>query len=182
MRAQNNPLELVLQLPKMLLGESIMTQSSESFAQTTLPRATISQSAFRGLLTGLVWLSLGLCVGASAAPPGTSDEIRDRIAPVGKLCRAGDECGSATAAAPSGPRDGKAVYDGFCFVCHATGVGGAPIYADSAAWTPRIDKGMDALWETMQNGLGAMPAKGTCINCSDEELRASLDYMIESVN
>lgn len=160
-----------------------LPQTSTFLAHTTPPRLAIRRPLQLGLLLrvllgGLLLASFSI----NAAPPGTASEIRDRIAPVGKLCRAGDECGAATAAAPTGPRDGKAVYDGFCFVCHASGVGGAPIYADGEAWAPRIDKGMDALWETMQNGLGAMPAKGTCVNCSDEELRASLDYMVEAVN
>jgi len=145
-----------------------------------LPSRGLFQLRF--LLSALLGSLLVASFSVNAAPPGTASEIRERIAPVGKLCRAGDECGAATATAPSGPRDGKAVYDGFCFVCHSSGVGGAPIFADSEAWAPRIDKGMDALWETMQNGLGAMPAKGTCVNCSDEELRASLDYMVEAVN
>ena len=138
-------------------------------------------ASLRALLGALAIALVGGSTGINAAPPGTADEIRARIAPVGKLCRAGDDCGAATAAAPTGPRDGKAVYDGFCFVCHATGVGGAPVFADHDAWAPRMEKGMDALWETMQNGLGAMPAKGTCVNCSEEELRASLNFMVDAI-
>ncbi len=122
-------------------------------------------------------LSIGGAVNAVA--PGTEDEIRERLAPVGQLCRAGDDCGVVAAAAPTGPRSGEEVYNSFCFACHATGVGGAPTLGDAAAWEPRLAKGPDALWGTMQNGLGAMPAKGTCVNCSDDELRASMNFMVD---
>jgi cytochrome c5 len=76
-------------------------------------------------------------------------------------------------------RDGQTVYKTACFACHDAGVAGAPKLGDKAAWAPRIAKGNDALYSTLQNGLNAMPPKGTCMNCSDDELKAVLDYMIE---
>jgi cytochrome c5 len=39
---------------------------------------------------------------------------------------------------------------------------------------------MDTLWDHTLNGLNAMPAKGTCMNCSDEELRAAMEHMVEA--
>ena len=117
---------------------------------------------------------------ADAVPPGTDDDIRERLSPFGSLCRAGDDCGSAAAVADTGPLSGEAVYNQFCFACHATGASDAPIYADADAWSPRIAKGMDALMTSTLNGIGMMPPKGTCMNCSDEELQAAVDYMVES--
>jgi len=76
-------------------------------------------------------------------------------------------------------RDGQTIYKSACFACHDAGVAGAPKLGDKAAWAPRIAKGNDALYSTLQNGLNAMPPKGTCMNCSDDELKAVLDYMIE---
>ena len=76
-------------------------------------------------------------------------------------------------------RDGQTIYKTACFTCHDAGVAGAPKLGDKAAWAPRIAKGNEALYSTLQNGLNAMPPKGTCMNCSDDELRAVLDYMIE---
>ncbi|MEM7218280.1 MAG: c-type cytochrome [Pseudomonadota bacterium] len=116
---------------------------------------------------------------ALAVPPGTDDEVRARLAPLGSLCRAGDDCGVAAVAA--GPRTGKDVYDTACFACHTTGVGDAPVLGDASTWAPRVGKGMDALWGSLLNGIGAMPAKGTCMDCSDDELRAVLDYMLADV-
>jgi cytochrome c5 len=130
----------------------------------------------------VVILATVLVAGAATAlPPGTEDEIRTRLLAVGQLCRAGDDCGGgAAASASAGPRSGEEVYNQFCFACHATGVGGAPMVGDAAAWEPRIAKGMDALWGTMQNGLNAMPPMGTCMTCSEDELRASMNYLVDS--
>ena len=52
--------------------------------------------------------------------------------------------------------------------------------ADTEAWAPRIAKGMDTLMASTLNGLGMMPAKGTCMNCSDDELQAAVDYIVET--
>jgi cytochrome c5 len=41
-------------------------------------------------------------------------------------------------------------------------------------------KGMDELMNSTINGIGMMPAKGTCMNCSDDDLQAAVDYMVES--
>lgn len=115
---------------------------------------------------------------ALAIPPGTDAEIELRIAPFGAVCRQGDDCGSVAAAVATGPLSGQQVYDQFCFACHSSGVGGAPKFGDAAGWAERIDKGMDVLMASTLNGLNAMPAKGTCMNCSDDELTAAVDYML----
>ena len=124
-----------------------------------------------------ILLTLSLPLMAEPVPPGGDDEIRNRLAPFGSVCRAGEDCGAATAAASGGTLSGEAVYNQFCFACHATGVGGAPLFADAEAWEPRIAKGMDALMASTLNGVGAMPPKGTCMNCSDDELRAAVGHM-----
>jgi cytochrome c5 len=129
------------------------------------------------------WCVLGAALSvlafAHAVPPGTVDEIRERLKPFGQLCRAGEDCGEAPAAAvAAAARSGAEIYNQFCFACHATGVGGAPLFGDAEAWEPRVAQGMDLLWEHTVSGLNAMPPMGTCMNCSDEELRASLDYML----
>lgn len=76
---------------------------------------------------------------------------------------------------------GEAVYKKSCVSCHGTGAANAPKLADTAAWAPRIEKGMDALYASALNGVPgtAMMAKGTCGSCSEEELQAAVDYMVE---
>ena len=74
--------------------------------------------------------------------------------------------------------DGKQIYQQSCVACHSTGAAGAPKTGDKAAWSDRIAKGNDALFSTVKNGLNAMPPKGTCADCSDEELKAAIEYML----
>jgi len=75
---------------------------------------------------------------------------------------------------------GKEIYDTKCFTCHASGVAGAPKFGDKAAWEPRIATGMDSLLAVSIKGKGAMPPKGTCMDCSDEDLKAAIQYIIDN--
>jgi cytochrome c5 len=74
--------------------------------------------------------------------------------------------------------DGQKIYQKSCQACHATGAAGAPKLGDKDAWAPRITKGNDALLSSVTNGLKAMPPKGTCMSCSEDELRAAMEYMV----
>ncbi|XKH02476.1 c-type cytochrome [Marinobacter nauticus] len=129
----------------------------------------------------VVLLGFGLAAGTALA--SVEDEIRERIAPVGDVCLQGEDCGSAApapaASASSGPRSGQAVYDAACSSCHAAGVAGAPVVGDAGAWGPRIDKGMETLTNHALNGFNAMPARGACADCSDEEIVNAIEYMVE---
>ncbi|MGB5474324.1 MAG: c-type cytochrome [Gammaproteobacteria bacterium] len=73
---------------------------------------------------------------------------------------------------------GEKIYQSSCHACHAAGVAGAPKLGDKAAWAPRIAKGNDALLSSVKNGLNAMPPKGACMSCSDDDLRSAVDYMV----
>lgn len=78
-------------------------------------------------------------------------------------------------------RSGEEVYNAVCHVCHEQGVAGAPKLDDKDAWAPRIATGMDALLATVHNGKGAMPPKGTCMDCTEAEFKATVEYMISKV-
>jgi len=68
-------------------------------------------------------------------------------------------------------------YNKSCIVCHASGAAGAPKTGDVAAWAPRMEKGMDALVAAVNNGMNAMPPKGMCFDCSNEEYAAMIIFM-----
>lgn len=75
--------------------------------------------------------------------------------------------------------DGEAIYNRACMACHMTGAAGAPIKGDADAWAPRLEQGMETLYEHSINGFQAMPAKGGQVNLSDEEVKAAVDFMLE---
>ncbi len=75
--------------------------------------------------------------------------------------------------------DGEKIYQGSCQACHAAGVAGAPKIGDKDAWAPRIAKGNDALLSSVKNGFNAMPPKGACMSCTDEELQAAIAFLVE---
>ncbi|HET9679120.1 MAG TPA: c-type cytochrome, partial [Gammaproteobacteria bacterium] len=81
---------------------------------------------------------------------------------------------AAEPAAADKPISGKAVYATACIACHGAGVAGAPKIGDTAAWAPRIAKGMDVLKDHALHGFngetGIMPAKGGFMNLSDQEV------------
>jgi cytochrome c5 len=107
-------------------------------------------------------------------------EIESRIKPVGDVCLQGDSSCGAVAATSSEPRTGEAVYNASCLACHSTGAGGAPKVGDAAAWADRIAKGNDALYASGVNGIAGtgMIARGGCMNCSDAEVHAAVDFMV----
>lgn len=80
--------------------------------------------------------------------------------------------------AANAERSGEEVYKTKCFVCHASGVAGAPKVGDAAAWAPRVATGDAAMLAVAKSGKGAMPPKGTCMDCSDAELQAAINHML----
>ncbi|ANO33994.1 cytochrome C [Vibrio breoganii] len=103
------------------------------------------------------------------------DAIAERIKPVGDVYLAGAEPEQEVA---SGPRDGATIYGTFCVACHGTGVSGAPKINDAADWTARIAQGKETMADHAINGFNAMPARGACMDCSDDEIIAAIDHMI----
>ena len=88
---------------------------------------------------------------------------------------------AATAPAASGSvAGGEAVYKQACVSCHMTGAAGAPKVGDVSAWQPRIARGVDALVQSAIAGVPgtAMVSKGACNACSDDDIRAAVEYMI----
>lgn len=126
--------------------------------------------------------------------PGRDAALADRIKPVGEVY-SGDTGRQALAdaqakaaetetvvAAFDGTLDGSVIYDNVCGVCHNIGAGGAPLM-QADAWADRIAQGNDILVqhaiEGYQGTAGIMPAKGGRMDLTDDQVRASVDYMLE---
>jgi len=145
-------------------------------------------TTFAGVLIGLGVLAVILFFIAGYLS-GTVDEVKptevvlENIKPVGQVNIAGEPgsepapAAEPAAAEAAGPKSGEQVYQANCLACHGTGAAGAPKLGDAAAWAPRIAKGIDALLASATNGLNAMPPKGLCMACSEEELKGAIEYM-----
>jgi len=68
-------------------------------------------------------------------------------------------------------------YNRSCISCHASGAANAPRTGDAKAWAPRLIKGMDELVASVNKGFKAMPPKGMCMDCSDADYKALIEYM-----
>jgi cytochrome c5 len=116
---------------------------------------------------------------------GSRVDIEERIKPIGQVQVQGDdstkikvEAEEVVVVETPAALSGEDVYKKHCVVCHAAGVAGAPKFQDKASWSTRQSKGIDALLKTATSGLNAMPPKGTCMTCSNDELKAAIQFML----
>ena len=141
---------------------------------------------------------LGVVVSGSAAASKLADQsgsdeplgtrsimspvkIDARTQPAAQVCLEGEDCGSVAtvaAAADDTPKTPEEMYTA-CSACHAAGVAGAPKLGDKAAWAPRIAQGKETLYSHAIGGLNMMPPMGTCATCSEDDIKAIVDYMVE---
>ncbi len=71
--------------------------------------------------------------------------------------------------------EGKEIYARNCGVCHASL---PPKLGDKKAWAPRIQKGTDALVESVVKGKGTMPPKAGKSALQEADIRAAVEYMV----
>ena len=125
-----------------------------------------------------------LALWAVNAQAVTVDEaaIAERLKPVGQVCVSGQECkgvGAVAVAAGGAAQSPDDVIAKYCGACHMSGLLGAPKIGDAAAWKTRASAkgGVDGLLKSAIAGLNAMPPKGTCATCSDDELKGAIHKM-----
>lgn len=141
------------------------------------------KNLFSVIVGSVVLLGLAQLVAATTA----EEEVAARIQKVGSVCVEGEDCAAAStpatvASARAGAAGGKSTYDKTCATCHAAGIAGAPRLGSREDWAPRIDQGMAALYAAAVDGKPpGMPAKGMCFTCSDDDLKAAVDYMVKAV-
>ena len=106
----------------------------------------------------------------------TVTEIVDLISAIEEKFGVTAAVAVAAGGAAQSPDDVIAKY---CGACHMSGLLGAPKIGDAAAWKTRASAkgGVDGLLKSAIAGLNAMPPKGTCATCSDDELKAAIKVM-----
>ena len=161
--------------------------------------------AFLVVLT-VVLIALGAMIGGSIddklraqTEEYTQRVVASRTEPVGKLNVGGitqsmpaSESGTTTETADEmtqvaavNENRGQEVYETACYICHNVGLTGAPKPGDAANWNPRIQKGVEILYNNAilgyQGQFGIMPPKGGNLLLTDDDVRAAVDYLIELV-
>lgn len=107
--------------------------------------------------------------------------IEARLRSPAIVCVEGEACAKGRVVSDGLPRSGQEVYDASCTSCHAAGVGGAPLLSDRAGWSTRRAKGKQTLYQSVINGLNLMPPMGACADCSEAEIEAAVDYILEQI-
>lgn len=134
-------------------------------------------------------LVLGISVaGTVVAQSARNAQIAERLAPVGNVCLAGEACASGAApaaAAPAAAGGGAATfnvsgsYEQYCAMCHNTGMAGAPMRTATDHWEARLaDVGINTIVTNAINGINAMPPRGMCMTCSDDEVAELVNYLM----
>ena len=107
--------------------------------------------------------------------------VLERIKPIGEVRIDSSTMVASADSTETAKRSGEEIYNGKCAGCHTSGIMGAPKYASLADWTSRIDLGLDKLTDSAIAGKGGMPARGTCMDCSDNDIKVTVQYMLDSL-
>ena len=109
------------------------------------------------------------------------NSVLERIKPVGEVRVDTSAMVASAESTETAERSGEEIYNSKCAGCHNSGIMGAPKYAALADWSSRIDLGLDKLTASAIAGKGGMPARGTCMDCSDNEIKVTVKYMLDSL-
>jgi cytochrome c5 len=129
--------------------------------------------------------------------PAAVQRTQARIAPAGAVyagatgAAAQAEAAKAAAAAAAsqvaygGTMDGSVVFNNLCTGCHTSGAGGAPTLT-AAGLGARAAKGKDTLYKHAIEGFtgpdgGVMPPKGGNPALTDDQVKATVDWMLANI-
>jgi cytochrome c5 len=139
----------------------------------------------------IVWALAMIFIGYMSLTSSSSDSshsntmvdnsVLERIKPVGEVRVDTSMMVASAESTETAERSGEEIYNSKCAGCHNSGVMGAPKYAALADWSSRIDLGLDKLTASAIAGKGGMPARGTCMDCSDNEIKVTVKYMLDSL-
>ena len=92
-------------------------------------------------------------------------------------------CVGVTAQETAAVSQGERIYNQTCVVCHGAGVGGAPRPGVPADWENRLRFGIEEVYLNVIEGMGrAMPPRGMCMDCSDAQIQAVVDFMTTTLH
>lgn len=78
-------------------------------------------------------------------------------------------------------QEGQKIVEHYCASCHAEKpliAIGAPKIGQISDWEWRMKPGMKILFKHTDEGLNAMPSRGGCFECSDQQLMLAIEAML----
>jgi len=139
----------------------------------------------------IVWALAMIFIGFKALNTPSSDSshsetmvdntVLERIKPVGEVRIDNNTQVASAESVETEERSGEEIYNSKCAGCHTSGVMGAPKYASLEDWAPRVDLGLEKLTLSAIAGKGGMPARGACMDCSDNEIKVTVQYILDSL-
>ena len=109
------------------------------------------------------------------------NSVLERIKPVGEVRIDTSTQVASAEIVETAVRSGEEIYNSKCAGCHTSGVMGAPKFASLEDWAPRVGLGLEKLTLSAIAGKGGMPAKGTCMDCTDDDIKITVQYMLDSL-
>ncbi|MDC0620746.1 c-type cytochrome [Candidatus Pseudothioglobus singularis] len=109
------------------------------------------------------------------------NSVLERIKPVGEVRIDTSTQVASAEIVETAVRSGEEIYNSKCAGCHTSGVMGSPKFASLEDWAPRVGLGLEKLTLSAIAGKGGMPAKGTCMDCSDNDIKITVQYMLDSL-
>ncbi|HBM24209.1 MAG: c-type cytochrome [Alloalcanivorax venustensis] len=129
-----------------------------------------------GLLVSLLLAGCGDADSPAAASGAAASEAAEPRAAAPSADKPAAEGGDTAAREPAG------IYGRYCVNCHGTGMAGAPMVGPEhrLIWSEEIEEeGFPTLVKIAIEGQNGMPPRGTCFDCSDEEIEATVLYMLK---
>ena len=139
----------------------------------------------------IVWALVMVFIGYKSFTTPNSDSshsnsmvdnaVLERIKPIGEVRIDTSKMVASTESNESTERSGEETYNSKCAGCHTSGAMGAPKYASLEDWSTRIDLGLEKLTLSAIAGKGGMPPRGACMDCTDNEIKDTVQYILDSL-
>jgi len=78
-------------------------------------------------------------------------------------------------------RTGEQIYKTSCAGCHDSGLDGAPRFSVAEDWRGHKKSGEAHMLKHVIKGVNKMPPKGGCSDCSEDELKAAIQYILQNI-
>lgn len=149
------------------VARAVVYMANQGGAKFNEPRTPVAPAASTAVLAAPA-------TNAAAASPNATT-------PANAPQAAANVSAASTAPGVVGADAGKTLYGTTCIVCHGAGIAGAPKFGEKTAWAPRIQQGINVLYEHAIKGFqgkaGVMPPKGGS-SAPDVDVKAAVDYMV----